>query len=338
MFWKEKFNGIYEQINTENLKEPQYYIADCGCRKKYAVVTVEVRPNGNLFKVKTTLFRSPTDVMSRAFQPLWDNKKLQKKLKEREMKKKKGYKEKPYKPTKYRKLTQKDYRDLLLAYLTFYKWLKENVKDDYPDFDRIKGTISVLDFAYKGEAEIVNQLHDNDVNTVENVDLTIKGLTMEKKAFRKYFDEWLKRMGKKRDMEVKSVLKGLVCYKCNAPMVETEESSAFNSDGHYMPIHLRGRKCPECNFTIYAPEDVNNYIRDNNFHYIVTENVGGIALTDEMKNMIQARKKSRNEFDKIWEKKHKRDQKVLKDIRISKKRGVTSRFFGTMDEHEKKVL
>jgi hypothetical protein len=339
MFWNGKYSGIYEMINTKYLKKPQYFKTDAGCEHEYETVVVEVRPKGKTFEVKTVLFRSPSDVMTKSLQPIWDNKDVQKRLKKDRENEEKGI-EKKYKPTKYRDLTRKDYRDLLLSHLIFYKWLKENVKDDYPDFDRIKGAINVLDFAYEGKANVLNKLYENDINTFDDmrIDGNIAQLTMTKNQYIKYAKDWRKRIDKswkERRKEEKAPLKGLVCHKCNMPMVQFEEFIPFSGKGHSMNARLDGTKCPKCGFIMYTSGSAQDYIRQNNWHYILfsdaEETVPKENLTKEIINMRQAVIDGRKESDKLWDRKHGRDEKILESIREANKKRTESKYFGSME-------
>ncbi len=335
MFWQGKISGLYMQIHTKYLKEKQYYKLDCGCRREYESIQVETKPVGNTFKIKTTLYRDIGDSMLQAFQPIWDDKKLQARLKKESEDEKKGIekKEKKYKPTKYRKLTQKDYRDILLSYTIFYKWAKENLKEDWYLFDRIKGVINTLNFAYKGVADITNSLYDNDINTIDLIDLNIARLTLTRKQCSKFYDKWLSTKHEEREVEEKSVLKGLICHKCEVPMKEVEYKHRFVGKGHSCPAWLRGRKCPKCGFEIFLPKDIENYMEQNRSHYLIFSSSDGWLkknknnLPKEVEEIIEKNKKSSKKFDDLWKLKHKRDEKVLEDIR---KKRDKSKYFGSM--------
>jgi hypothetical protein len=330
-----KFRGLREVINTKYLKEEQCYTADCGCQRKYETVEVRIIPDGNTFKIETTLFRNAGDMMWKAFQPIWDDKKIQKNL----SKAFKNIETKKYVPTICRDLTKDDYRDLYLAYLILYKWMTENLVDDYPALERIRGAINVLEFAYDGKAEITNELHNNDINTVDPVhlDLNIAQLTMSKEEFKKFYDSFLDDKHAERDKMQRSVLKGLMCHRCNIPMVEIEdERFSFEGKGHILPGHLRGRTCQECHFTVYVPDDLKNYIGLNNEHYLM---FGGTdilpaskkkKLTKEITDAIQQHKDKMKEFDTLGDKMMERREKVLNDIRESNKAGKESKYFGKM--------
>jgi len=334
MFWNEKFN-LHETISTRYLKEKQYYEADCGCRKEYKLVAVDVKPEGSTYVIATTLYRNSGDMVTKGLQPIWDNKKIQAGFKKDRENEKKGIKkkEKPYKPTKYRKLTKQDYKDVLLAYYTFYKWAQENLNEEYK-LDKIIGVINAVDFVYKGKAKDWNGLHGNDINTVENVDMRIAHLTLSKKQFRKFYDDWLDKKGKERDKEERDVLKGLICHKCEVPMVEFTNKHAFDGKGHHLPTWLRGRKCPKCSFTINVPKDIENYIEQNVHHYILFSD-GWLKknekiITPEIKGMVKEYEDRHKRFDDVWKFKRKFDKKILKSLREEKKTGKKSKYFGKM--------
>lgn len=328
---EDRFYTLFSKIDTKWLKEPQFYETDAGCTHKYELVTVELVPDGNSYKPKTILYRDTSDFITKCLQPIWDDKAAQKRLKKLRDDDKAG-KKKKWKPIQYRKLKHSDIKDILLQHYVYYKWLKEHVKDDFEDFPRLIGVINALDFMYRGVADVINTLIDNDINTVEHVDLKIAQLTMNKKEYHAFFEKWLADAYNKRDEKERAKLKGLICHFCNVPMEEVAVSGSFTGKGHYMGFKLRGRQCTKCKFVIYLPDDVERYVEDNVFHYVSTKNLDGVTLNEEIKSMIAEHDKKTSRFDSAWSKRSARNKRVLADIRVSKKRGKSSKYFGTLDK------